>query len=911
MRFIALAVAACALPLSLPARAAAAYPSNPVPSSASAPAAPVTTAQRSSTSLRGLVTDETGAIIPAAEVDLVDANGTISGKYKSDGAGNFQVNAPHAGKFMLVVSEPGFKTVRTLVIIGIPAPATAAAAPVSPMRIILPIAAVATNVEVNAENNQDLTSTDENSDSSVLTTQDLKALPIFDNDYVSAMGAFLDSNMSGTGGSGLLVDGVEANRATVSSSAVQEVQINQDPYSARYYYPGRGQMEIMTKSAAEHYHGQFNFYFRDSAMNAQNALAPSKPFEERRIYEGHTTGPIPHAQKSSFLVSFNRAEEDRDSVVSATIAPTLSNPTGVFQANVAAPTRDTEFSGRTGHQFGDQHSAYVQYSYEDWTGQNQGVGGQTLASGGYNAEYREDDLMMHLDSTLSAVFLNQVSLVGEHTSSRNQNTAEGPRINLPGDFLSGSAQSDAFGTEYNFRFSDIVSWTRGHHLVKYGANVPHISRRAYDDHNNELGTYTFGPTVAADGVTVLQTTFQNYTNNLPSAYSQNTGVTHFIYHQQEMGAFVQDQYKINNRLSITPGIRYDWQNFLATRRLGISPRFSFAWVLDPSSKTIVRGGGGIYYDRFGGGPMLDLARYENGRRRSVQVSLTPSTLPVSGCVPISKCITLAAQPPSLVQLQPNAKIPYQIQYGVSIERQLGERATGTISVYSVRGIDMFRSLDVNAPTQLSGYKQRPNPAYGRIRQMQPAGFFEGSGMDIAYRGRLNKYFTGFGRYTWSHYESNTGGISWYPEIQTDPEAEWSNSGFDKRHQVNLYAMFHPEGLLNLAVGAFASTGSPWTVLTGTDEYGDNLFNTRPDGVHRNTKTNPSYVDMDVRWGHDFAFTANKADDAPKVGFSVGAFNVLNHVNGWGIDQIQTSPSFGQITGASPARRIQLGMRFQF
>ena len=83
-----------------------------------------------------------------------------------------------------------------------------------------------------------------------------------------------------------MVDGVEANRATVSASAVQEVRINQDPYSAQYYWPGRGQMEIITKSAADKYHGQFNFLFRDSAMNAQNALAPSKPFEQRRVYEG-------------------------------------------------------------------------------------------------------------------------------------------------------------------------------------------------------------------------------------------------------------------------------------------------------------------------------------------------------------------------------------------------------------------------------------------------------------------------------------------------------------------------------------------------------------------------------------------------------------------------------------------------
>jgi len=869
--------------------------------------------------LRGVVSDSTGAIIAGARIDLVDASGGASGAIAatttSGPDGSFQVSAPHPGAYALVVSLAGFKTVTTAVKMAAPgnAPVSspAAQALAAPVHIVLSVAGTSTNVVVNAESNHDLTSTDENRDTSVMTADDLKALPIFDNDFVSAMGAFLDSDVTSTGGTGLLVDGVEANRVTVSASAVQEVRINQDPYSARYYYPGRGQMEIITKSTADKYHGELNFYFRDSALNAQNALAPSKPFEQRRIYEGSSTGPIPHAHHGSFLVSFDRAEQDQDAVVSATLAPTAANPTGAFSANVPSPTRDTEFSVRAAHQFGEKHSAYVQYSYEDWTGQNQGVGGQSLAAAGYNSIYHEDDFVAHADSTLSAVTLNQISLVGEHWSNRNQNVAEGPRISLPGDFLSGSAQADSFGTEYNFRFSDVVTWTHGRNLVKWGAGAPHLSRRAFDDLTNELGTYTFAPTLAADGVTVLSTAFQNYAANLPSAFAENTGDTHFIYHQQEMGAFIQDQVKVSNRFAITPGIRYDWQNFLATRRMGFSPRVSFAWVLNDDSKTIVRGGGGIYYDRFGGGPLLDLERFGNARRREVILALDPATLPATGCVPITNCVTLAAQPPMLAQLEPNAKIPYQIQYGLSVERQLGERATGSASAYSMRGIDMFRSIDINAPTALSGYTLRPNPAYNRIRQMQSQGFYAGSGLDISYRGMWNKHFTGFGRYTWAHYESNTGGIGWFPENQADPEQEWSNSGYDRRQRFGMYAIFNQKNLLNMAGGIFSNTGSPWTVVTGADPYGDDLFNARPEGVGRNSETGPGYVDVDLRWGHDFAITANKDDEAPHLGFSVSSFNVINHPNGNGVDTVESSSSFGQIISVAPPRRMQLAMRFQF
>jgi hypothetical protein len=714
-----------------------------------------------------------------------------------------------------------------------------------------------------------------------------------------------------TGGTGLMVDGVEANRATVSASAIKEIRINQDPYSAQYYWPGRGQMEIITKSTADHYHGQFNFLFRNSGLNAQNALAPSKPFEQRQNYEGHITGPVPHAPKYSFLGSFNRVLYDQDSVVDATVVPSADYPGGVDTSNVYTPARDTEFSTRLAHQFKEGVSGYAQYSYQDATSENEGVGGQSRASAGYNNKFREDDFVAHLDQAFSATMLNQVSIVGERDSTQNSNVTEAPQISVAGDFVGGSAQADSLATEFNARIYDMMTLTKGRNTIKLGIGTPHIDRRAYDDNTNALGTYTFGPTLAADGTTVLETALQNYSHNLPSAFSENTGDVHFVYHQQEMGAFVQDQFKAGERFTITPGVRYDWQNFFATRRLGFSPRVSFAWLVNEDSKTVVRGGGGIYYDRFGSGPLLDLARYSDARRRSVVFSLDPSTLPSSGCVPISKCETLSAQPPNIAELAPNAKIPYQIQYGLSIERQLGEKATGVVSVYSSRGIDSFRSVDINAPTPQSGYKVRPNPAYGRIRQMQSQAFWQGDGMDISYRGRLNKYFTGFGRYTWSHYGSNTGGIGWYPENQYAPNDEWARSGFDRRNRLGMYAMFNPESVLNLSAGVFANTGTPWTVTTGTDAYGDDLFNTRPDDTARNSETAPSYVDVDLRWGHDFAITADKDEEAPRVGFSAGAFNLLNHPNTSGIDTVETSPEFGEATSDAPPRRIQLGMRLQF
>ena len=577
---------------------------------------------------------------------------------------------------------------------------------------------------------------------------------------------------------------------------------------------------------------------------------------------------------------------------------------------------------RASHQFGDKHSAYAQYAYKNWNAQNQGVGGQTLAAGGYTNDFREDDYIAHVDSTLSPIMLNQISIVFEKDRNQNLNAVDtSPQVSVEGYFTGGSAQNDSVSSENNLRLSDMVTWTHGRHTVKAGVSVPHLDRRVLDDNTNDLGSYTFAPTYAADGVTVLKTAIQNYSKGLPSAFTQNSGVSRFVYNQQEAGAFVQDQWKVTDRFSLTPGVRYDWQNFLAQKRLSFSPRLSFAWVLDQDSKLVMRGGGGLYYDRFGGGPLVDLARYEprgvnrQPLRRSVSLSLNPVNPAGDNCYPISNkdCPVSLSQPANLAMLQPGAKVPYQIQYGWSIERGFGKSGVGTVSVYSIRGDDRFRSVDINAPTPESGYTERPNPAYGRIREMQPEGTFEMSGLDVSFHGVLNKYFTGFGRYTWSRVESNQEGIGWFPQNQLAPDDEWGNSKLGPAQPAGNVRDFQSRERGESGSGNLCQLGlAVDRCLTGADPYKDDLFNARPDGVGRDSeKPAQLCVDLDLRWGHDFHLTPNKEDESPKLGFSAGAFNVLNHENGTAVDQVDSSSSFGQVTGVAPPRRIQLAMRFEF
>ena len=114
-----------------------------------------------------------------------------------------------------------------------------------------------------------------------------------------------------------MVDGVEMKGATVSASAVAEIDVNNDPYSAEFSRPGRGRIEIVTKPGTPEYHGEFNFTTRDATFNANNIFATTKPPEQRRIFEGNVTGPISRGGHTTFLVSGDGKTDDAYSFVRA------------------------------------------------------------------------------------------------------------------------------------------------------------------------------------------------------------------------------------------------------------------------------------------------------------------------------------------------------------------------------------------------------------------------------------------------------------------------------------------------------------------------------------------------------------------------------------------------------------------
>jgi hypothetical protein len=109
----------------------------------------------------------------------------------------------------------------------------------------------------------------------------------------------------------------------------------------------------------------------------------------------------------------------------------------------------------------------------------------------------------------------------------------------------------------------------------------------------------------------------------------------------------------------------------------------------------------------------------------------------------------------VVRLDPAVKIPATLQYGISVERQLARSTTLTINYSGLRGINLFRSRDVNAPLP-PFYGARPNPGYSQIRQIESSADLESHSLEITLRGNVTRFFNGMAQYVLARSYDNVG-----------------------------------------------------------------------------------------------------------------------------------------------------------
>ncbi|MCU1314556.1 MAG: hypothetical protein JWM54_2313 [Acidobacteriaceae bacterium] len=820
----------------------------------------------------GSVQDPSGAAIVGATVTLESGSGSELAHVVTDRTGAFEFRNPPAAATTIDVKQPGFRELTS--------PLNPAAG--GPLHLVLPLAGVSEAVTVTSQDSSAQVTAEiaQNQNGNTVDRDALDRLPVFDQDYITALSRFLNADATGTNGVTLVVNGAEANGPGVTPSAVSSVKINQNPYTALYSRPGRARIEITTAPGTPQFHGSGNFLYRDALFDARNPFAIVKPGEQRTYYEGSLTGPLSHSRKTTFLASLDKDNDNQQAIVFAAL------PAGDVNQNVPNPTRHYFLSGRVFHDYGQANQLWIGYSYEHKTVGNFGVGGTVLPEAGTNTLFFEHEVNVGHLYVFSSRLLNQLHFLLGHYDNQTHSLNELPRIMVSGSFTGGGAQADFRRTEYHVDGTDILTYSRGKQEMKLGIDVPDISRRGFDDFTNQAGTYAFS-------------TESNYVANLPFTYTLQRGQGHITFLEKTVAGIFEDTVRVTPRLSLSAGVRYYFQNYFHDVPHDVAPRLSFAYAPRAKGGTVIRGGGGFFFDRSGPSPISDLLHF-NG----VVLKRYIVTNPSYPATPQQ----IAAVPTSVVVLDPRLRIPYVIQYGIGIEQQLTSKSSVSANYVGTRGIDLFRSIDANAP-QAPLYAARPNPALGQVRQLQSEGYLKSNALELTFRGRLSTFFTGQAQYTLGKTYNNTSGITFFPANSYAPNAEWSRSDNDRRHKFDMLGTFKVHGWFDFGTALSAYSGAAVDITTGNDDNRDGLPLDRPAGVPRNSLHGPGYLDLDLNLAREIALSHDKA--GPVATLSVNSFNVLNHQNDITYVGVVSSRFFGQPVTAQSPRRMQLNLEVKF
>src|SRR5207237_6559800 len=120
------------------------------------------------------------------------------------------------------------------------------------------------------------------------------------------------------------------------------------------------------------------------------------------------------------------------------------------------------------------------------------------------------------------------------------------------------------------------------------------------------------------------------------------------------------------------------------------------------------------------------------------------------------------------------------------------------------------------------------------------------------------------QYTLSRSYDDTGGIAAFPANQYDLTGEWSRSNSDSLHFFYFYGTFNAPKAVTLGASLSVRSGQPYTMTTGTDDYGTTFANARLARVPRNSLEGPGSTTLNLRFAKTFRLVTAKTEKHKKA-----------------------------------------------
>jgi hypothetical protein len=292
----------------------------------------------------------------------------------------------------------------------------------------------------------------------------------------------------------------------------------------------------------------------------------------------------------------------------------------------------------------------------------------------------------------------------------------------------------------------------------------------------------------------------------------------------DVGIYAEDDWKPKQNLTISYGIRFEAQNFINSNH-DFGPRVSFAYGIPRSNGkspvTVLRGGYGIFYDRFALTDYLTTLQ-QNG---IVQV---PSTYinPGSTCAPgqTQNCGSVTPSRLSITRLGPGTRSSYTLQTAIGFDQQLGRIGTLSVNYLNARGVHEFLKRNFLDTAAAGSPLPVGTPIYDF--QFQSGAVYRENQLLINARTTL-RHMSLFGFYSLNFADANTTGSGFIPTSNSNTRIDYGRATFANRQ----FGVFGGSIQLPYAFTAspfiIARSGTPYNITSGLDPNGTSVYNARP------------------------------------------------------------------------------------
>ena len=705
----------------------------------------------------GVIRDTAGAVIPGAKIVAIQTDTGVERVAMTNGEGRFRITVGAPGNYTLKASANGFderESQEVLTTTG------------RTFTVDLTLAATGVNEQITVTAaSPPLVDTNRTVVGDTITQRELEGLPIFNRDPLQLVfllggvteaplstseladegrGVFLRGTPEEAGSfsltgapatsNNITIDGLDNNddrsareRITLNVDSVAEVQIITNQYAAEYGRASGGRINIRTRAGGSSFHGNGSFYFGDESLNAntyfRNARGLGRVPQQQRRGGGVLSGPI-RKESDFFFVAYERFDSPDFTEISA-IVPVAANPlfplpkpnqppaassdVGLFSEELATSESANVVNARADLNFSQSHNAAIRFDM--LRGQNgRGFPGGTRLRETILIQGRNSDSVSVSDFLIfGSRFVNQARFQYSRLLPRSKANLNSvgiviisPRV-IAGSFT-GSDSSPAFAREEKrTQIQDNISVAAGTHLIKAGGDVQ-LVRSTFNDLFATGGQFTF------DSV-------DDFLSNAPGRFVQRFDTRSRV-SNNVFGLFIQDEWKIVPNLTLSLGMRWDNESILEDRR-NFSPRIAVAWdpfggklfrsfkKLAEPGKTVIRAGFGLFYNR---ALLRTIDDFSLGTSTTIVDSdVSPELLtavrfpqPITDQTLIDKFGFAETQ--FLRRISPDLEIPYTLQTGLGIERQLTKSTIVTVDYIFTRGAHLWRESNINAPMLPSGFQ---------------------------------------------------------------------------------------------------------------------------------------------------------------------------------------------------------------